>query len=176
MGYALLSARKILLTSRINALNFELMRLSQQRQELLKYGTGICDGYLNFEEMAGMPMCMRPFATQYAMFGQGQAQMGAMQDANFMMMQVMSTPFGIQNFGNNPQALMAFQSNIFQQALKARLAEAKKAEEARIHVIENEIDMKQKRIETQLAAANQELQSVEKGEEQAIGRATPKYA
>lgn len=175
MGYALLSARKLLLTNRINAFNYELIRLSQQKHELLQYGTGISDGYLDFEEMAGMPMCMRPFALQYAMVGQGQARMGAMADTDCMLAQMMSSPFA-QNFENNPQALMAFQSNLFQQALKARLNEAKKAEEARIHVIENEIDMKQKRIETQLAAANSELQSVEKAEDAAIGRATPKYA
>ena len=175
MGYALLSARKILLTSRINQFNFALQRISEQRLELHKYGTSLSDGYLSLDEMAGMPMSLRPFALQYAMQGHMGAMYGAMQDAQSM--------FNTYAFGPNGQQFQQFaaqQPNImntlFQQALKPRLAEARKAEEARIHVIENELDMKQKKIETQLKAAEQEIQSVEKGEEAAIGRATPKYA
>lgn len=173
MGYALISARKVHLTSKINQLNYELMKISQQRHELHIYGSGLSDGYLDFEEMFGMPMALRPFALQYAMNGHKTALEGAGQDAQLGFAQLMGTPYGAQL----PQEQHASLLNaLFQQAFKTRLAEAKKAEEARIHVIENELDMKQKKLETQLAAANQELQSVEKGEEAAIGRATPKYA
>lgn len=176
MGYALLTARKILLTSKINSLNFALMRISQQRHELLEYGTALSDGYLDFNEMAGMPMQLRPFALQYSMNGHMTAIMGANTDANMFLPQVLgqyqNNPYG-QQMASNP---MAIWNALFQKALDSRLKEAKKAEEARMHVIENELDMKQKKIETQLKAAEQELQSVEKGEEAAIGRATPKYA
>ena len=170
MGYAILSARKLLLNSKINSINFELMRISEERLNLQKYGASLADGYLDFKEMAGMPLGLRPFALQYAMTGQIGALMGAQADANMFMMQIQSNPQMQQYL--NPYIM----NSLFQKALKARLQEARKAEEARIHVIESELDQKQKRLETQLNAANKELESVEKAEDAAIGRATPKYA
>ena len=47
---------------------------------------------------------------------------------------------------------------------------------AQTAMIENDIETQKKQLETQLQVAQKELESVEKAEEQAIGRATPKYA
>ncbi len=182
MGYALLSARELSLTNIVNSCNAELLKISQERMDLHKYGSslasGIIPGGLDIEAMAGMPMSMRGLALQYATFGHQQANVGALMDTDMLfpqlMNQMMQNPYYQQAGMNvNPEQI---RQNIFQQALRARLAETKKAEEARIKAIEDELDMKQKKIETRLQAAEKELQSVEKGKEAAINRATPKYA
>lgn len=174
MGYVMMSARKVYLTGKINEYNFQLEMLSKQKHELLAYAESISDGRLSLGEMAGMPLALRGMALQYAMCGQNPAFQMACQEGNMFAQNFMASqaqnPCGC---GGDPEAITRY---FVDQALKARLSECKKAEEARLHVIENDIDMKMKKIETRLKAAQTELQSVEKAEDQAIQRSVPKYA
>ncbi|MDD3149803.1 MAG: hypothetical protein PHV68_03125 [Candidatus Gastranaerophilales bacterium] len=47
---------------------------------------------------------------------------------------------------------------------------------ARIHALEKPLELQKERIETQLTAKQNELESIEKGEENAAKRQTPKFA
>ena len=173
MGYALFSARKIYIHLELNRINYEIMKLMQQRHDLETYGTSLSDGYLDFGEMMSMPIQMRPFALQYAMNGHTAAMIGAQSDYQMGMMQLMMQPTA-QQFGQ--QQLAMFAMNLQRQAFETRLKEAKKAEEARIHQIENEMDMKLEKLKTRQKALESELQSVEQGEDAGIKRSVPKYA
>ena len=171
MGYVMMSARKVYLTGKINEYNFQLEMLSKQKHELLTYAENISDGRLSLGEMAGMPLALRGMALQYACCGQDPAFQMARQEGNMFAQNYMASLAN--SCGCDPDAITRY---FVEQAFKARIAECKKAEEARLHVIENDIDMKMKKIETRLKAAQQELQSVEKAEDQAIQRSVPKYA
>ena len=47
---------------------------------------------------------------------------------------------------------------------------------AQMAMMDDDIECQKKQLETQLQVATKELEAVEKAEESAIGRATPKYA
>ena len=175
MGWVMMSARKLLIQHRINNFEFKLMQLSEKLNELHKYSSCFADGYIDFGEMAGMPIGYLPMAMQYA----GTAHLQALGYAN--MMTEMQTPqmvaaFQQQGIQLNDQQIMRNQAFMWEQAMKSMLNEKRKEEEAKIKVEEDEINNQMKRIETQLKVAQQEYQAAEKAEEQDIQRATPKYA
>ena len=84
-------------------------------------------------------------------------------------------------YDNNPQATeeeAAKAQQQYEEAARKALRQnyVKEVETKRLAAIENQLDQMQKKLETKISATQQELQSVEQAEAQAIQNATPKYA
>lgn len=149
MGYALFTARKLALTARVNQLNAQLMSISQQQMDLAN-------------------------------------QISSKQSAN-----------NLRTAMANSQALSIFKENLssisegdegyqgkfadFQADYNQKMAQntiSSTMEDADIQQLsqqDNALDMQRETLETQLNAAQQELEQVKKTEESAIKNATPKY-
>lgn len=140
------ASRKIALTAMICDINFQMNLLSQKRMNLVNVGMALSDGQLTQEEIQG----------SNAYTQQGLA--GAVAFGN-----TLSQTSGQTMVSRTPQAIN------FHDAARERI-------EAQLASQEKVIDLKMKGLETQLNMFNKELESVEKGEEKAIEKATPKYA
>ena len=140
MGYALFTARKLSLNSRVNNLNAKLMSISNQRFALTQQ--------IEAQQRA---QNMREAATQLQAC---QAYAQAVKDG-------MST-----EEASNQKEIAKYQS-VFDTASDTQLWELQQKDSL--------LDVQQKSIETQLKAAQQELEAVEKTEESAIKNATAKY-
>lgn len=159
--YAMFTARKLMLTSRINSLNLKLMLIMQKQQDLSVYGANIADGKITAEEFASSPTSIFNRQMLYTQTTGGNAQVTATNQMNLYM-------------SSNPNTQVdqnALQQSYYEQALK----EAAQNENKRIAVIENEIDQERLKVETQLKAAEKELDEVEKAEDKGIERSTAKY-
>ena len=175
MGWVMLSARKLFLTQKVNDLEFKQTRLMQQLHDLHKYSSCIADGQLDYSEMAGMPQCTLPYAFQYASAGQTYAYGMAGQQAEFLHAQWIAQ---LEQSGQNVTQEQFEQGKqyLFQQALQSQLAEVRKAEEARVKVIEDDIQQQLEQVKTQISAARQEMQATGEGIDADIKNSAPKYA
>ncbi len=179
--YAIFTMRKLMLTNRINQINFKLMQLSQKTQDLAAYGANISDGIITPEEAANSPASLFKRQSLYMTTTMNNSMnQASMATQNYMMQynamnqasggQVANTidPTGTTSIPN--QALLM--SSYFKQAMEA----AARNEQKKIQVLENEIDQQRLKLETQLKAAMAELETVEKAEEQGIKSSAPKYS
>lgn len=175
MGWVMLSARKLFLTQKVNDLEFKQTRLMQQLHDLHKYGSCIADGKIDYEEMAGMPVSTLPYAYQYAGIGQMYAYGMAGQQSEFLHGQWQAQ---LQQSGQDitQEQFEQGRQYLFQQALQSQLAEIRKAEEARIKTIEDDIQQQLEQVKTQLSAARQEMQATGEGIDTDIKNSVPKYA
>lgn len=130
----------------IDDINFQMNLLSQKRMNMANVGMALADGQLTQEEIQ----------SSNAYTQQGLA--GAVAFGN-----ALSQSAGQALVTRTPQAIN-FHSGAVDR-INAQLASQEKV-----------IDMKMKMLETQLNSFTRELESVEKGEEKAIERSTPKYA
>ena len=157
MGYAVFTARKLMLTSRVNNLNFRLMCLSQQKQSLS-------------QQMASMQ----------SMFGQ--ISMNLNTSCGLNTNNLMGSFLGGIGLGNMDSSLLGQQlsfgkGNYEQLALYNNyIQQMQRSMMAPIAMQDNAIDMEMKTIETQLQAARQELEAVEKHEGDEIKKSAPKFA
>ena len=151
MGYAVFTARKIMLNTKINNLQFRLMALSQQKQNLSQYSSNMQQ---QFGMMSMMLGCnnggMNMLSNMLAMGGNQQMMAAAM-----MMQQ-----------GYNQQ-------NMFAQMQYSAMAQSMLKPVA---MAETQIDNEMKSIETQVKAAQAELDKVEQAEDKAIEKSAPKFA
>jgi septation ring formation regulator EzrA len=175
MGYALFANRKIMLTSRINCLQLELMNLENQKQNLLDYSSAIADGYISPEEFSENVGCTSAFNNFYNNAYTNNPNNKALADSatasaqqTYMQEHNNATLTAEQQVEYDSLASAAIQSVIQQYA--------QNVENKRLASIENRIDTQIKKIETKITAAQNELQSVEQAEAAAIKNATPKYA
>jgi hypothetical protein len=76
---------------------------------------------------------------------------------------------------SNPNSIYGNQFFIFNSFFKQALDAAGKAEAAKIKKIETEITTEKLQIETQIKAAQTELDQVTQGEDKGIEKAAPKY-
>ena len=137
MGYAIMSARKILLTNRINRLNFQIMCLGEAQNSLSQQMN-------NYQRMMNYYNNKNGFMQMY-------------------MQQI-----GINNLQNGQGG---YNFNFMNESFLPLFGQY-----ATVSMVEDDIETQKKQLETQLQVATKELEAVEKAEEQAIGRATPKYA
>ena len=174
MGYALLSARKILLTSRINSLNFQIMCLGEQMQanaNTLSNMQRLMNASNNWNSIMNMWNNLSQIGNgNYAGYlsnmmggcgGYGNMMSGC---GNSMLGNFMGGLMG-GLFGNSYSSPII--DNNWQQLFWPY---------AQMSMIDDDIECQKKQLETQLKVAEKELEAVEKAEESAIGRATPKYA
>ena len=151
MGYAVFTARKIMLNTKINNLQFRLMALSQQKQNLSQYSSNMQQQFGMMSMMlGGNNGGMNMLSNMLAMGGNQQMMAAAM-----MMQQ-----------GYNQQ-------NMFAQMQYSAMAQSMLKPVA---MAETQIDNEMKSIETQVKAAQAELDKVEQAEDKAIEKSAPKFA
>lgn len=179
--YAIFTMRKMLLTSRINALNTKLMQLSQKTQDLATYAANIADGVITPEEAANSPASIFQRQSSYM----NMSIPNALNDANFKTQQYMMQYGGLNTMSNgqlvngiDPTGTTSIpnQAALNNSFYKQAMQEAANIESKRIEAIEKELDQQKLKIDTQLKEAQAELESVEKAEEAGIKSSAPKYS
>ena len=171
MGYAIFTARKLMLTNRINQLSARRMQLSQQQQTLSDQRSQLERAmaarkniFSNIANMVQMGMQQAVNAQMKSMYDNvssgGQITMDPSQlSALLAGANAMNHPLmGMVNFMQQNDQIIA--DNNFRQ----------------IKEQESQIELQAKSIETQLKAAQAELQEVEKQEDANIKASAPKFA
>lgn len=141
MGYALFTARKLSLQSRVNSLNAQLMAISNQQNALTDQSTAL--------QMASDLRSANAQSKAYSIFQDGIKAGG---DETTLQAALQNT------LASNTKATTL--SNIDIQKLSAK---------------EKALDTTRQSLETQLQAAQAELEQVKKTEQSAIKSATPQY-
>ena len=173
MGYAIFTARKLMLTNRLNQLKFRIMQLSQQ-QETLAQAAG--------DKQRSVSWTKNMFASIGNIFTTAQEQQK--NAAMWQLQQKMATSGGKldekdaatltqllsgQSFANSPMGTLF---NVANQMIDMESTN----EMRRIKDMENQIELERKTLETQVAAMQGELKSVEDAENKEIERSAPKFA
>lgn len=174
--------RKLQLTQRINNLQYRLMQISQKLQDLSVYAGNVADGIVTPSEFMNSPASI--FGVNMNFFNSSvpkalyQASMSTqMYNNNILRMNQMSGgQYALAVDPSNPQSIMNNQFFIFNSFFKQALNAAGKAEAAKVKRLESDLQAEKLAIDTQIKAAEKELESVEKCEEKGIDRSTPKYA
>lgn len=135
MGYALFTARKLALNSRVNSINAKLACISNKRNSI----TNELQAQQVAATMRENAATKSALENYYAAGGEGDFSL-----------------FAAQAKDTNAEAKDSIRMLDLQQQ-------------------DSLLDVQQKSLETQLKAAQEELQAVEKAEESAIKNATPKY-
>ena len=178
MGYAIFTARKLMLTNRVNQLQMRIMQLSQQQQTLSDNAGRLERALANTRNLFSnignafqMSFTMQQQAMSASLMKSLQESGGDMNSAGVQsaLASMGSLLNGGANFMSTP---MGIGLNMMNQSLNA-INESKMRQ---IKEMENQIELERKSLETQLAAAQKELESVEKAEEKAIDNAAPKFA
>lgn len=179
MGYAIFTARKLMLTNRIAQLNFRRMQLSQQQQTLADNAAKLERAIANTKNL---------FSTIGNVFQMG---MTMQQNTNMMLLsQQMQNTGGDFNdpaikaqLGNMLGSYFNGGNNFMSTGLGMTLGLMNQSIETvnasklqHIKDLENQIELQAKSIETQLQAAQKELEAVEKQEEKECERSAPKFA
>ena len=173
MGYALFASRKIMLTNQINSLQLELDQIMNQKQNLLNFSANISDGSVSFDDVIDDFGNYNEYVTYQNNFDQYYETIRDVSNETFAKAR---ESWQQQNQGYTDEELAAYELQVQERILSAAGQDYyKNIESKRIEAIENELEMKQKKIETKLTAAKNDLQSVEQAEGQAIQNATPKY-
>lgn len=151
MGYALFTARKLSLTSRVNQMNAQLMKISQQQQNLTN------------------EISKREQANNLATTSKNRQALSVFQEA----------VSGLDASGDSSVYNQAFTEaqNTYNSALSQNTVDGMMSD-AEIDSLRDQdtmLDLQRETLETQLTAAQQELESVKKAEESAIKSATPAY-
>ena len=141
MGYALFTARKLSLTTRVNQMNAQLMSLSQRQMDLANQ--------IATKESANALRTNSANAQAYSVFAAA-----------------------VQGGGDTTQAQAALNKTLSDNSSKTAMDDA---EIQQLEAKQTQIDLQRKNLETQLNAAQQELESVEKAEQSAIKSSTPGY-
>lgn len=178
MGYAIFTARKLMLTNRVNQLQMRIMQLSQQQQTLSDNAGRLERALANTRNLFSnignafqMGFTMQQQAMSASLMKSLQESGGDMNNTNVQ--NALASMGSLLNGGANFMATpMGMGLNLMNQSLNA-INESKMRQ---IKEMENQIELQRKSLETQLAAAQKELESVEKAEEKAIDNAAPKFA
>lgn len=180
--YAIFTMRKLQLTQRINNLQYRLMELSQRLQDLSVYAGNVADGIISPGEFMSSPASI--FGANLNFFNNSvpkalfqASRSSQMYNANLLNMNAASGgQYGMAVDPTNPQSIYANQFFVFNAFFKQALDAAGKAEAAKVKKLETEITNQKLMIETQLKAADTELQKIEEQESKNIERTAPKYA
>ena len=174
--------RKLQLTQRINQIQYRLMQLSQRLQDLSVYAGNVADGVISPSEFMNSPASI--YGVNMNFFNNSvpkslfeAARASQIYNANIANMNMASGgQYGMAVDPSNPQSIYANQFFVFNAFFKQALDAAGKAEAAKIKRLETDIENQKLMLETQLKAAQAELENTVKAEEDGIKRAAPQYA
>lgn len=151
MGYALFTARKLMLQNRLNQFNYRMMMLQQQRNQVV-------DQASNMEIMNSMR------STVNNIFAYDQTS------------KLYDNMLGSGNQTDIQGQMAKLQNDLQTNLLKNQLTAQSDAMKLKsVQAVENQIDMEMKKLETQVKETTAEMESVEKAEENAIKQSSPKY-
>ena len=180
MGYALMSARKISLTSKINRLNFQIMCLSQAME------ANACK-MQNLERLMNAQTNWNTIMQSYGLLGQvmnngnlSQYLTNSMGGCGNILGSGLNNLLGGCSSGLG-SLIGGMMGGLFGNSYSSPMINTGNFMDlfwpyAQTSMIDDDIECQKKQLETQLQVATKELEAVEKAEESAIGRATPKYA
>jgi len=180
--YAIFTMRKMQLTQRINSLQIRLMQISQKLQDLSAYAGNVADGIITPSEFMSSPASIFGVNMNYLNSSVPRALYQASMSSQMYMNNIMNInyqsggQYGFAVDPNNANSLYNNQFFVFNSFFKQALDAAGKAEAAKVKRLETDLQSEKLAIDTQLKAAEKELESVEKAEEKGIERSTPKYA
>lgn len=178
MGYAIFTARKLMLTNRVNQLSFRIMQLSQQQQTLSDNAGRLERAIANTRNLFSsignafqMGMTLQQQALQKDLMTKIQSSGGNTQDPSVQaaFAQMGSLLNGGANFASTPMG-------ISMQLMNQSLETINEGKMRQIKEMENQIELERKSLETQLSAAQKELEKVEQAEDKNIERSAPKFA
>lgn len=168
MGYAIFTARKLMLTNRKNQLEFRIMQLCQQQQTLANNAANLERAMANYKSM--FQNIGNIFQMQNQM--KQNAQLAQYQNGNLDSSQLPSLLQGIAAGANFMATAEGMAINLFSQNLDA----INNSKLQQIKNMESNIELQRKSLETQLNATTKELEAVEKQEDKEIERSAPKFA
>ena len=170
-----------MLTNRINQINYRMMQLSQQQQTLANNAATLERALANqktvFQTIGNVwqsHLTMQQQQQTTAMYAILQnSELSA--EERQTQLTAMTQAFGglglngMFNFATTPQGM------IFT-AMQQQMETINQTKLQQVKDMENEIQLQMKSLETQLKAAQEELQQVEKAEENNIKNSAPKFA
>lgn len=173
MGYAIFTARKLMLTNRINQLNFRRIQLSQQQQTLAQ-ASGDLQRYL-----AGTKNMFNNLVQNFMNIFQS--------NLNQQIQNIYQTPQGENNQLSQAQIN---QINLLQQSSYNQMQQIvgsifmfnqgldlqTSTKLGQINQVETQIELEAKTIETQIKALTAERDAIEKEEDNQIKNSAPKFA
>lgn len=168
MGYALFANRKIYYTNLVNTLQSKLDNIMQQKQSMLNFSANIADGKVTVDEIAGDATNFN----NYAEYLQGADAYINTADSEGGAATSIGEIGSMAAEQNNSEEYLASIAEMLNQSVNEAYS---KQYNKKLEALENQLDMQQKKIETQLSVAQSQLQAVEQAEGQAIQNATPKY-
>ncbi len=169
MGYALFANRKIYCTNLVFRLQSELDNICQRKMSLMNFSANISDGVVTVEEIASDASNL----SSYKDYLEGYEEWKTKSDDEGGAATTIGEIQDMASQKNNSDQYMATIAELINTPLNEKYAEQVKK---KLEALENELDMKQKNIETKLTAAQKQLEAVEQAEGKAIESATPKYA
>lgn len=172
MGYAIFTARKLMLTNRINQINFRVMQLSQQQQTLADNAAQMERAISNTKSL---------FSNIGNAVAMSQQQMGtALQQQLFKNLQngetvdpalmgQLGSLLGGGGFMNSPAGMAL---NLMNQTIEM----TSQNQLRQVKDMENSIELERKNLETQLKAMTTERDKIEEAEGKECERSAPKFA
>lgn len=179
--YAIFTMRKLQLTQRINQLQYRQMQLAQRLQDLAVYAGNVADGILSPGEMMSSPASIFGCQTNFLNSSVPKALYQASTSTNMYMNNMMNVnqasggQYAMAVDPTNPNSIFQNQFFIFNSFMKQSLDAAGKAESAKVKQMETTIQSEKLQLDTQLKAAEAELESVQKAEEDGIKKSAPQY-
>ena len=164
MGYALFANRKIYYTNLIFTLQSKLDNIMQQKNSLLTFSANIADGKLTVDEMASDATNFN----NYAEYLHGAAAYLNTDEVQDTVGEISS----IATETNESEEYLATIAELLNTSVNEEYA---RQYNKKLEVLENQLDMQKTKIESQISAAQRQLEAVEESEGQAIEKATPKY-
>ncbi len=178
MGYAIFTARKLMLTNRVNQLNARIMQLSQQQQTLSDNAGRLERAIANTRNL--FSNISNAFQMGYTMQQQAMSQslLKAMQESNGDMnnaavQNALASMGSLLNGGAN---FMATPMGMGLTMMNQSINTINESKIRQIRDMENQIELEKKSLETQAAAAAAELKTVEEQETKSIENSAPKFA
>lgn len=179
MGYAIFTARKLMLTNRVNQISMRIMQLSQQQQTLsdnagrleraMAASRNLFSTIGNAFQM-GMTMQQNILNQQLSKTIQdNKGNMDSPEVKALMNQQMANLMNGGANFMSTaPGMMMASMNQMMETVNQNKMTQIKD--------METQIELQRKSLETQLNAAQKELEKVEQQEDKEIERSAPKFA
>lgn len=166
MGYSLFTSRKLFYCNMISMINSQLDTIAQAKMNLMTLSANIADGKITAEEIASDPMNLN----NYIGFIQGSDAFKQSEEGGGSAAGVVSDLMNEKQYSKEDFDAIA---KLLDESLGAEYA---KVQSKRLAAEETKLDLQQKRLETKLTAAQQQLQQIQEAEGRAIESATPRYA
>lgn len=163
-------ARKHQLRDYINSLQEKLLEKSREIQDLQRYAASVGDGAVSIHDIANAPSSLRNRMLWYTQASHNMAYQSTI--ANFNQM---GPVIEMQTQGMDANMKAQYGNWVQQQIYKQERERFAKMEEKLLNQQEKKIQQEKDKIETQLKLAEQDLESVKKGEEKGAEQLAPKY-